>query len=65
MRQGVAAVIASAPELFHESVRAGVPVVLIEPSAPPARSLLDLAEWLADKQPDDDDQIAEPVLYVS
>lgn len=64
MRQGVAGVIPSAPELFHESVRAGVPLVLIEPSAPAARSLLDIADWLADKQPEDS-IIDEPVLYVS
>jgi MinD-like ATPase involved in chromosome partitioning or flagellar assembly len=63
MRQGVACVIPSAPELFHESVRAGVPIVLIEPSAPAARSLLDLADWLSDKQPEDS-LIEEPVLYV-
>jgi DNA-binding response OmpR family regulator len=64
MRQGVAGVIPSAPELFHESVRAGVPITLIEPSAPAARALLDLADWLADKQPEDN-LIQEPVLYVS
>ena len=64
MRQGVAGVIPSAPELFHEAVRAGVPIVLIEPSAPAARALLDLADWLADKQPEDS-LIEEPVLYVS
>jgi pilus assembly protein CpaE len=64
MRQGVAGVIPSAPELFHESVRAGVPITLIEPSAPAARSLLDLADWLADKQPEDN-LIQEPILYVS
>ncbi len=64
LRQGVAGVIPSAPELFHEAVRAGVPIVLIEPSAPAARTLLDLADWLADKQPDDN-SIEEPVLYVS
>jgi MinD-like ATPase involved in chromosome partitioning or flagellar assembly len=63
MRQGVACVSPSAPELFHESVRAGVPIVLIEPSAPAARSLLDLADWLSDKQPEDS-LIEEPVLYV-
>jgi pilus assembly protein CpaE len=64
MRQGVAGVIPSAPELFHESVRAGVPITLIEPSAPAARALLDLADWLADKQPEDN-LIQEPVLYVN
>jgi MinD-like ATPase involved in chromosome partitioning or flagellar assembly len=63
MRQGVACVIPSAPELFHESVRAGVPIVLIEPSAPAARSLLDLADWLSDRQPEDS-LVEEPVLYV-
>lgn len=63
MRQGVAGVIPSAPELFHESIRAGVPIVLIEPSAPAARALLDLADWLADKQ-SEDNMIEEPILYV-
>jgi DNA-binding response OmpR family regulator len=64
MRQGVVGVIPSAPELFHESVRAGVPIVLIEPSSPAARTLLDLADWLADKQPEDN-LIEEPILYVT
>lgn len=64
IRQGVAGVIPSAPELFHESVRAGVPLVLIEPSAPAARSLVDLADWISDRQPEDN-VIEEPVLYVS
>lgn len=65
MRQGVAGVIPSAPELFHESVRAGVPIILIEPSAPAARALLDLADWLADKQPEDHQITEKPVRYVS
>jgi DNA-binding response OmpR family regulator len=64
MRQGVAGVIPSAPELFHEAVRAGVPITLIEPSAPAARALVDLADWLIDKQPEDN-LIEEPILYVS
>ena len=63
MRQGVAGVIPSSPELFHEAVRAGVPITLIEPSAPSARALVDLADWLADKQPEED-PIEEPILYV-
>lgn len=64
MRQGVVGVIPSAPELFHEAVRAGVPIVLIEPSAPAARTLVDLADWVADRKPDED-LIEEPVQYVS
>jgi MinD-like ATPase involved in chromosome partitioning or flagellar assembly len=64
IRQGVAGVIPSAPELFHESVRAGVPITLIEPSAPAARALLDLTDWLADRQPEED-LIQEPILYVT
>lgn len=64
LRQGVAGVIPAAPELFHESIRAGVPITLIEPSAPAARALLDLVDWLADKQPEEV-LIEEPVLYVS
>jgi MinD-like ATPase involved in chromosome partitioning or flagellar assembly len=64
IRQGVAGVIPSAPELFHESVRAGVPITLIEPSAPAARALLDLTDWLADRQPEEV-LIQEPILYVT
>lgn len=64
MRQGVAGVIPSAPELFHESVRTGVPITLIEPSAPAARALIDLADWLADNQADDS-LIEEPILYIT
>jgi hypothetical protein len=41
-----------------------VPIVLIEPSSPAARTLLDLADWLADKQPEDN-LIEEPILYVT
>jgi hypothetical protein len=37
---------------------------LIEPSAPAARALLDLTDWLADRQPEED-LIQEPILYVT
>lgn len=49
LRQGVAAVIPPAPELFFESMREGVPIILIEPSAGAAGALLDLVEWLSEK----------------
>jgi MinD-like ATPase involved in chromosome partitioning or flagellar assembly len=51
LRQGVAAVIPSAPELFQHSVREGVPISLIEPSNPAARALHDLADWLMGREP--------------
>jgi MinD-like ATPase involved in chromosome partitioning or flagellar assembly len=51
MRQGAAAVIPAAPELFHHAVREGVPLTLIEPSNPAARALHDLADWLIGHEP--------------
>jgi CheY-like chemotaxis protein len=64
IRQGVAAVIQPAPELFHEAIRSGVPIVLIEPSAPAARSLLDLANWLLGKDAPPAEEDDEPVRYI-
>ncbi len=49
MRQGVVCVIAPAPELFHESMRDRVPIVMLEPGAKAARVMVDLAQWVVDK----------------
>jgi hypothetical protein len=50
LRQGVAAVVPCAPELFHDSVRNGVPIVLTEPGAAASRALADLTQWLAEEK---------------
>jgi Flp pilus assembly CpaE family ATPase len=47
--QGVTAVIPSAPEMFDEAVNGRAPYILVEPSAPSARELTDLAEWITEK----------------
>ena len=49
MRRGVVATIPPAPEAFQESVAAGVPLVLFDPSAQAARALSDLAELLIER----------------
>lgn len=48
-RHGVVATIAPAPEAFQEAVAAGVPIVLLDPSARAARSLAGLAEYLVER----------------
>ncbi|MCI0394598.1 MAG: response regulator [Chloroflexi bacterium] len=64
LRQGVAGVIPPGPELFHESVRNGVPIILIEPSAPAARALFDLAEWLVEGDQPAPKKETESVKYI-
>jgi CheY-like chemotaxis protein/MinD-like ATPase involved in chromosome partitioning or flagellar assembly len=58
VRQGVAAVIPAAPELFQHSVREGVPITLIEPSNPAARALHDLADWVMGRHLSPEDSLA-------
>jgi MinD-like ATPase involved in chromosome partitioning or flagellar assembly len=47
----VAATLPPAPEAFHESARIGVPIVVAKPDELPARALIDLARWVAEKFP--------------
>lgn len=49
---GLISIIPAAPESFHDAVRAGVPIVQMEPSAPASHALYDLATWLMDKKND-------------
>jgi DNA-binding response OmpR family regulator len=58
VRQGVAAVIPAAPELFQHAVREGVPITLIEPSNPAARALHDLADWVMGRYLSPEDSLA-------
>jgi pilus assembly protein CpaE len=48
-RQGVVATIPPAPEAFQESVAAGVPIVLLDPSARAARALVSVADLLLER----------------
>jgi len=48
-RQGVVAAIPPAPEAFQEAVAAGVPIVLLDPSARAARALAGLTEFLVER----------------
>jgi DNA-binding response OmpR family regulator len=50
LRQGVAAVVPCAPELFHDAVRSGVPIILAEPGSAAGRALADLTQWLAEEK---------------
>lgn len=50
-RQGVVATIPSAPAIFHETARDRVPLIMVDPNAKPAHALLDLTDWLLEKNP--------------
>jgi pilus assembly protein CpaE len=49
MRQGVVAAIPPAPDLFQETAREQVPLMLVDPNARPAHALLDLVDWLVER----------------
>ena len=46
--RGVVSIIPTAPEIFHDSARERVPLILTDPNARPARAMLDLTDWLID-----------------
>ncbi len=48
-RQGVVCVIPSASDLFHETARERVPLMLVDPNSKPAHALLDLVDWLTEQ----------------
>jgi DNA-binding response OmpR family regulator len=50
LRQGVAAVVPCAPELIHDAIRNGIPLVLTEPGSAAGRALADLTQWLAEEK---------------
>lgn len=49
-RQRVVTIVPSAPNLFHETVRDRVPLIMVDPNSKPSNAYLDLIDWLMDRR---------------